>query len=131
MTKRNIIIYWIATIWLSLGMLSTGVVQLFKLEGNGPGSLASMTKLGYPEYFVTLLGIAKVLGVVVLLIPRFPLLKEWVYAGFFFMMSGAIFTHIAAGNPVSEIFPSLLLLVLVVISWYFRPAERKLILANQ
>jgi len=131
MTKRNKIIYWIATIWLSLGMLSTGVVQLFKLEGNGPGSLASMTKLGYPEYFVTLLGIAKVLGVVVLLIPRFPLLKEWVYAGFFFMMSGAIFTHIAAGNPVSEIFPSLLLLVLVVISWYFRPAERKLILANQ
>ena len=131
MTKRNKIIYWIATIWLSLGMLSTGVVQLFKLEGNGPGSLASMTKLGYPEYFVTLLGIAKVLGVVVLLIPRFPLLKEWIYAGFFFMMSGAIFTPIAAGNPVSEIFPSLLLLVLVVISWYFRPAERKLILANQ
>jgi len=131
MTKRNKIIYWIATIWLSLGMLSTGVVQLFKLEGNGPGSLASMTKLGYPEYFVTLLGMAKVLGVVVLLIPRFPLLKEWVYAGFFFMMSGAIFTHIAAGNPVSEIFPSLLLLVLIVISWYFRPAERKLILANQ
>ena len=131
MTKRNKIIYWIATIWLSLGMLSTGVVQLFKLEGNGPGSLASMTKLGYPEYFVTLLGIAKVLGVVVLLIPRFPLLKEWIYAGFFFMMSGAIFTHIAAGNPVSEIFPSLLLLVLIVISWYFRPAERKLILANQ
>ena len=131
MTKRNKIIYWIATIWLSLGMLSTGVVQLFKLEGNGPGSLASMTKLGYPEYFVTLLGIAKILGVVVLLIPRFPLLKEWVYAGFFFMMSGAIFTHIAAGNPVSEIFPSLLLLVLIVISWYFRPAERKLILANQ
>ena len=131
MTKRNKIIYWIATIWLSLGMLSTGVVQLFRLEGNGPGSLASMTKLGYPEYFVTLLGIAKVLGVVVLLIPRFPLLKEWIYAGFFFMMSGAIFTHIAAGNPVSEIFPSLLLLVLIVISWYFRPAERKLILANQ
>ena len=131
MTKRNKIIYWIATIWLSLGMLSTGVVQLFKLEGNGPGSLESMTKLGYPEYFVTLLGMAKVLGVVVLLIPRFPLLKEWVYAGFFFMMSGAIFTHIAAGNSASEIFPSLLLLILTVVSWYFRPADRKLILANQ
>jgi len=131
MKKRNKIIYWIATIWLSLGMLSTGVVQLFKLEGNGPGSLASMTKLGYPEYFVTLLGIAKVLGVVVLLIPKYPLLKEWVYAGFFFLMSGAIFTHIAAGNSIGEIFPSLLLLLLTVVSWYFRPAERKLTLANQ
>ena len=126
MKKRNKIIYWVATIWLSLGMLSTGVVQLFKLEGNGPGSLASMTKLGYPEYFVTFLGIAKVLGVVILLIPGFPLLKEWVYAGFCFMMSGAIFTHIAAGNSISETFPPLLLLILTVVSWYVRPAERKL-----
>lgn len=126
MKKRNKIIYWVATIWLSLGMLSTGVVQLFKLEGNGPGSLASMTKLGYPGYFVTFLGIAKVLGVVILLIPGFPLLKEWVYAGFFFMMSGAIFTHIAAGNSISETFPPLLLLILTVVSWYVRPAERKL-----
>ena len=131
MKKRNKIIYWIATIWLSLGMLSTGIVQLFMLEGEGPGSLNSMTKLGYPSYFVTLLGVAKVLGVIVLLMPKLPLLKEWAYAGFFFLMSGAIFTHIAAGNSVSEIFPSLLLLILIVISWYFRPADRKLILAHQ
>ena len=130
MTKRNKIIYWIATIWLSLGMVSTGVVQLLKLKGNGPGSLESMTHLGYPVYFVTLLGIAKILGVIALLIPKFPLLKEWAYAGFFFMMSGAIFTHIAAGNSISEIFPSLLLLILTIVSWYFRPADRKIIVAN-
>ncbi|HMK19785.1 MAG TPA: DoxX family protein [Chitinophagaceae bacterium] len=130
MTKRNKIIYWIATIWLSLGMVSTGVVQLLKLKGNGPGSLESMTHLGYPVYFVTLLGVSKILGVIALLIPKFPLLKEWAYAGFFFMMSGAIFTHIAAGNSISEIFPSLLLLILTVVSWYFRPIDRKLILAN-
>jgi len=66
-----------------------------------------------------------------LLIPKFPLLKEWAYAGFFFMMSGSIFTHIAAGSPMSEIFPSLLLLILTVVSWYFRPSDRKIILANQ
>lgn len=131
MKKRDKIIYWIATIWLSLGMISTGIVQLFKLKGNGPGSLSSMTTLGYPEYFVKLLGVAKILGVIVLLIPKFPLLKEWAYAGFFFMMSGAIFTHIAAGNSISEIFPSLLLLILIVISWYFRPASRKLNFSNQ
>ena len=131
MKKRNKIIYWIATVWLSLGMLSTGIVQLLKLKGDGPGSLNSMTALGYPAYFVTILGISKILGVVVLLIPRFPLLKEWAYAGFFFMMSGAIFTHVAAGNSINEIFPSLLLLILIVISWYFRPAERKIILVAQ
>lgn len=131
MKKKDKIIYWIATIWLSLGMISTGIVQLFKLEGNGPGSLSRMTTLGYPEYFVTLLGAAKILGVTVLLIPKFPLLKEWTYAGFFFMMSGAIFTHIAAGNSISAIFPSLLLLVLIAISWYFRPSGRKLIFAHE
>lgn len=131
MKKRDKIIYWIATIWLSLGMISTGVVQLLKLKGSGPGSLESMTHLGYPEYFVTMLGVFKILGVIALLIPRLPLLKEWAYAGFFFMMTGAIFTHIAAGNSASEIFPSLLLLVLIVVSWYFRPSERKLTLANQ
>lgn len=131
MTKRNKIIYWIATIWLSLGMLSTGAVQLLKLKGDGPGSLDSMTQLGYPACFVTLLGIAKILGVAALLIPKYPLIKEWAYAGFFFMMSGAIFTHIAAGNSMSQIFPSLLLLALAVVSWYFRPSDRKLILANQ
>ena len=131
MTKRNKIIYWIATIWLSLGMVSTGVVQLLKLKGDGPGSLESMTHLGYPVYFVTILGISKILGVVALLIPKFPLLKEWAYAGFFFMMSGAIFTHIAAGNSMSEIFPSLLLLILIVISWYFRPSDRKTFSVDQ
>src|SRR4029078_7408741 len=104
MKKRNKIIYWIATIWLSLGMLSTGAVQLFKVKGDSPGSVDSMTHLGYPAYFVTMLGIAKILGVAALLIPKFPLLKEWAYAGFFFMMSGAVATHIAAENSMSEIF---------------------------
>ena len=130
MKKRDKIIYWIATIWLSLGMLSTGIVQLFKVKGDGPGSLDSMTHLGYPAYFVTILGISKILGVAALLIPKFPLLKEWAYAGFFFMMSGAIFTHIAVGSSMSEIIPSLLLLILTVVSWYFRPSDRKIVSVN-
>ena len=126
MKKRNKIIYWIATIWLALGMLSTGIVQLFKAK-EGQGGVDMITHLGYPVYFLTLLGIWKILGVVAVLIPKFPLLKEWAYAGFFFVMSGAIFSHIAAGDPVNEIFPSLLLLILTVVSWYFRPADRKII----
>jgi len=124
-SKAGKIIYWIATIWLSLGMVSTGAVQLFQIKGDGPGSPDSMTQLGYPVYFVTFLGIAKFLGVIALLLPKLPLLKEWAYAGFFFMMSGAIFTHVAAGNSLGEIFPPLLLLILTVVSWYFRPSDRK------
>jgi len=123
MTKRNKIIYWIATIWLALGMVSTGMVQLFKMK-EGPGGVDNIIHLGYPLYFLTILSVWKILGVVVLLIPKFTILKEWAYAGFFFIMSGAIFSHIAVGDPATEIFPSLLLLILTVVSWYFRPASR-------
>ena len=61
-----------------------------------------------------------------MLIPKFPVLKEWAYAGFLFAMTGAAFSHIAVGDPVKELVPSLLLLVLTVVSWYFRPAGRKI-----
>jgi hypothetical protein len=124
MGKRNKIIYWIATIWLALGMLSTGGVQLFRMKEE----VDSITALGYPVYFLTILGVWKILGVVAVLVPKFPLLKEWAYAGFFFVMSGATISRIASGDPVTEVFPSLLLLVLTIASWYFRPADRKLIL---
>lgn len=125
MSKRNKIIYWIATIWLALGMTSTGIVQLFNPAAEQDFTL----KLGYPDYLLIILGIWKLLGVVVILMPKFPLLKEWAYAGFFFAMSGAIFSHLAIGAP-GEIFPALLLLVLTATSWYFRPAERKVVLAT-
>ena len=134
MTKRNKIIYWIATIWLALGMLSTGTLQLFRAKAEGalaPPGVYGITHLGYPVYFLTILGVWKILGVVALLIPKFPLLKEWAYAGFFFAMSGAIISHIAVGDPMNEILPSLLLLILTLLSWYFRPENRKTISVNQ
>ncbi|NII27567.1 DoxX family protein [Pseudoflavitalea sp. X16] len=127
MTKRNKIIYWIATIWLALGMLSTGMVQLLKVKSETD----FIINLGYPAYFLTILGISKIVGVVIVLIPKFPLLKEWAYAGFFFTMSGAIFSHIASGSAISEILPPVLLLVLTAVSWYFRPVSRKIVLVNQ
>jgi hypothetical protein len=122
-TKRNKIIYWIATVWLALGMLVTGIVQLIQLKEE----VDVMTHLGYPLYFLTILGTWKILGVITLLIPKFPLVKEWAYAGFFFAMSGAIFSHLAAGDGAIEFFGPTLLLILTVTSWYFRPANRKLI----
>lgn len=126
MTKRNKIIYWIATLWLALGMLSTGIVQLIKMKEE----VANITHLGYPIYILTILGVWKILGVIAILIPKFPLVKEWAYAGFFFAMSGATISHIASGNPIIEMLPSLLLLTLTVVSWYFRPADRKTITSN-
>ena len=134
MTKKNKIIpartirsggYWIATIWLALGMTATGAVQLFRAK-EGQGGVDMITHLGYPVYLLTILSLWKILGVIAVLIPRYPLLKEWAYAGFFFIMSGAIFSHIAVGDPIIEIFPSLLLLVLTVVSWYLRPATKKI-----
>jgi uncharacterized membrane protein YphA (DoxX/SURF4 family) len=124
MTRRYKIIYWIATLWACLGMVSTGTAQLLKNK-TGPGGLNNMAHLGYPGYFLYILGVWKILGVVVLLIPKYPLLKEWAYAGFFFIMSGAIISHIAMDDSWGEIFPSLLLLILIIVSWYFRPADRK------
>ena len=123
--KAGKIIYWIATIWLALGMVATGAGQLFKAKA-GQGGAEMITHLGYPVYLLTLLGIWKILGAAAVLVPKFPLLKEWAYAGFFFIMSGAIFSHIAIGDSVKEIFPSLFLLILTVLSWYFRSADRKI-----
>jgi|SRR5690606_7028366 len=122
MNKRDKIIYWVATIWLSLGMASTGLVQLVQLDEE----VRKMTSLGYPSYFPPMLGIWKMLGVVAVLIPKFPLVKEWAYAGFFFLMSGAVYTHWAVGDTPAEYFGPSLLLVLTAVSWYFRPPSKKL-----
>ena len=113
-------------------MLSTGFVQLFKVKGE----IEFILDLGYPAYFLTIIGAWKILGVAALFIPNKPLLKEWAYAGFFFLMSGAVFSHIASGSPMNRIFPALLLLTLTLISWLFRPhrfepvTERKIVSFN-
>ena len=130
MTKRNKIIYWIATIWLSLGMVSTGIVQLTKGKA-GAAAADSVVHLGYPTYLLPMLAVCKFLGVVAILIPKFVLVKEWAYAGFFFMMAGAVISHMAIGDSANEIFPALLLLALSLLSWYFRPADRKISAVNQ
>lgn len=121
MTKRNKIIYWVATLWLALGMVSSGIVQLLHVKEE----VDLMTHLGYPLYFLTIIGVWKMLGVATVLLPKFPLVKEWAYAGFFFTMSGAVISHAVAGDGAKEFFGPVLLLILTVVSWYFRAADRK------
>lgn len=125
MTKTQKIIYWVSTLWLALGMVSTGIVQIIKMEEEK----TLFDELGYPYYLMVMLGVWKILGVVAILVPRFPLFKEWAYAGFFFAMSGAIISHLSIGHPLTQILPPLLLLILTIVSWYFRPDSKKLITA--
>ncbi|HYG37063.1 MAG TPA: DoxX family protein [Cytophagales bacterium] len=126
MKKRNKIIYWIATVFLAFGMLAGGVQQLLQIGGY----VEIVTQLGYPMYLLSILGAWKILGVAALLIPKFPLVKEWAYAGFFFAMSGAAISHIVVSQSFIEALPSLILLTMTVISWYFRPEDRKIIVTH-
>lgn len=126
MQKRKNITYWIATLWLALGMVSTGIVQLMQIEEE----VQKFNELGYPIYLMTVLGIWKILGTIAILVPRYPLLKEWAYTGFFFTMSGAAISHLFMHHRFAEIAPSLLLLTLTFVSWYLRPDNRKILPQN-
>lgn len=121
MTKRNKIIYWVVTIFLSFGMLAGGIQQLLQIGGY----VEIIKELGYPKYLLSILGVWKILGVIAILIPKFPLLKEWAYAGFFFAMSGAMVSHFSVGQSSTDALPSSILLLVTILSWYFRPENRK------
>src|ERR1051325_5302399 len=118
MSKRNKIIYWIATVWLAFGMAFTGAIQVMRTQDE----IDLMNSIGFPVYFLTILGTWKLLGAIAILVPRFPLVKEWAYAGFFFAMSGALFCHLAVSDSHAAAYVGpTLLVVLTVVSWYFRP----------
>jgi len=106
MSKRNKIIFWSSTIFLAIGMLAGGVQQMLQIGGYNE----IVTKLGYPKYLLSIIGTWKILGVVVILIPKTPLFKEWAYAGFFFVLTGAIISHFAVAQSYTESIPSFVLL---------------------
>lgn len=127
MKKRDKIIYWIATSFLAFGMLAGGIQQLLQIGGY----VDIVSQLGYPIYMLSILGTWKILGVIAILIPGFPLVKEWAYAGFIFAMSGAAISHFTVARSFSEAVPSLILLAVTVVSWYFRPMDRKIVLSKK
>jgi len=126
MNKRNKLIYWISTVWLCLGILSSAIVQLLHVREE----VDFFSQLGYPPYLLTILGAWKIPGVIVILMPRMRLLKEWAYAGFFFCMSGAAFSHMSVGNGPKDVLAPLFLVGLTIVSWYFRPRDRRLVATN-
>jgi len=128
MTKRNKIIYWIATALLAIGMLQSGIFAVLRTKQ----WVDLVTALGYPVYFLTILGTWKILGVIAILVPRFRLLKEWAYAGFFFAMSGALASHLAVGDyNVKGLMGPFFQIVFIILSWYFRPVDRKITPVSQ
>jgi uncharacterized membrane protein YphA (DoxX/SURF4 family) len=120
--RTKTISYWTTTIMLAFALISGGAAQAAHLPQNVEG----IRHLGYPLYFMTILGIWKILGGIALLVPRFPRLKEWAYAGTFFEMTGASISHAVCGDAAMHIVVPMLFAVLAIASWALRPASRTL-----
>ena len=129
MAKMQTITYWFATIVLVLGLLGTGIQQLLRVEAVGalgPPFAWGIAQMGYPLYLLTILGTWKILGAIALLVPKYPLLKEWTYAGIFFLLTGALASLLASGHSWHESIAATTLVILAALSLYLRPADRTL-----
>ena len=121
MNKKNLI-YWISTGFLAFALVGGGVANVTR----SPEMVQGMAHLGYPLYFMTILGSWKLLAAVAILAPGFARLKEWAYAGIFFTFSGALFSHLGAGDPLSSVGAPVVLSIIAAVSWGLRPEGRTL-----
>ena len=121
--KAKAILYWVATILVAVSIGSGGAAQVAHLQQNVDGFVRV---LGYPPYFVTVLGVWKVLGAIAILVPRFPRLKEWAYAGIIFDLTGAAASWAAVGGSgeAFHIVAPLIIAGFAVASWALRPQSR-------
>jgi hypothetical protein len=123
-TKAKNIAYWTTTILVAIFIGSGGVAQVAQYLGNPHGVVPI---LGYPMYFFAILGFWKVLGAIAILVPRYPRLKEWAYAGIFFDLTGAAASVAAVGSYgvyAFHVLAPLILAVLAMASWALRPQSR-------
>ena len=122
--KAKNIVYWTTTVLVALPIGSGGVSQIWQFRANPHGVVP---QLGYPLYFFAILGIWKVLGAIAILVPGFPRLKEWAYAGIFFDLTGAAASCTAVGGYGAYAFHVIAPLILTgftVASWALRPESR-------
>ena len=141
-TRVRRIAYWVATGYVALALFYGGLAEVLDaamgLQFSSIGIKTVVAILGYPLYFVYIIGVCKMLGAVAIVVPRFPRLKEWAYAGLVFNMTGAFVSWLVVtvidgvpipagfGSPMFHVINALHLLVLIVISWALRPASRVL-----
>jgi hypothetical protein len=116
------IAYWVFTLFITLTALAAGASDILHLQP----LYGILLHLGYPPYFGAILGVAKVIGAIVLLTPRYPLFKEWAYAGMFCDYAAAIASHAAAGDGASAVAGPALSMAAMAASWYLRPSSRRL-----
>jgi hypothetical protein len=121
--KAKSIAYWVMTILVALPIGSGGIAQVAHSQQNVDGFVHV---LGYPLYFMTILGVWKILGAIAILVPGFPRLKEWAYAGIFFDLTGAAATWAAVGGPgeALHIIAPLIITGFTMASWALRPPSR-------
>ena len=119
-SKGRAIIYWIATVLIGVETIVGAYWDIAQIDYVKD----VFERLGYPLYFLTFMGIWKVFGAIVLFIPGYPRLKEWVYAGLIFTYTGAAFSHLAEGEIPETISP-VILAGLTLVSWALRPASRR------
>ena len=120
--RLRTVAYWVTTILGPASFVIGGALFLARAEQPS----TALAELGYPPYLLKILGVWKILGAVAAVAPGLPRLKEWMYAGFFFELSGAAASHALAGHPVGKILEPVVFLVLIVASWALRPAGRRL-----
>jgi DoxX-like family len=113
--------YWTATALLAAECFVGGVMGALRLQP----FKGVVTHLGYPLYFMTILGVCYVSAGVVLLAPRLPLVKEWAYAGLMFIYAGATASHLWVGDGATTLVGPLILVGLTVASWVLRPQPRR------
>jgi uncharacterized membrane protein YphA (DoxX/SURF4 family) len=97
-TKRDTLLFWIFTALFCAFMLTSTIPNIL----SAPEWVDVFNQLGYPLYMLPAIGVAKLLGIIALLVPGFPRIKEWAYAGFFFDLTGAVYSGLAVGgfNPL-------------------------------
>ena len=127
--KTKVMSYWVTTIIVVFELLAGGLTDLVHGRTGlvtGEPVTEVLAHLGYPVYLLTILGVWKLLGAITLLAPRFPRLKEWAYAGSFFVYAGAVASGMVRGldNPGTFIWPPLIFAVLTLASWALRPQSR-------
>lgn len=105
---------WISTGLFSLMMFAAGVQEI----RHAPEVLEGALRLGYPPYFITILGTAKLIGAAILLVPRWPRLKEWAYAGFSFDLGGAILSHTIVGDTLLQTLPAIVCAGMLAVSYW-------------
>lgn len=121
-SKGKLIVFWVATVLVVVSQFISGVLDWMGFEP----LVEAMTSLGYPLYVLKILGTFKILGVIAIAIPGAKRLKEWAYAGFVFDFLGAAASHALNGDAVGEVIPPVVLLGILLASYFLRPADRRL-----